>query len=188
MPSPIYSPNLLLQVAAHQNVLQDDARRPGILPPLIFPSPRPTTAPFPSPIPPTLPTPTTRAILIRHQPSHFLLRAGPPRLYILPNDLPAQILKHLIDIRASARRRLVVGHTAPRLGDLEGAGARDGAVVFQVGLVADQHDGHGLGVFNAHDLVAQGVQFVQAVERGDGEDEKEALAGFHVEFAVGWVG
>lgn len=77
---------------------------------------------------------------------------------------------------------------APALGDGERAGSRDGTVVLEVGFVTDDDEGDALVVFDTDDLLAELVEFVEGAETCDGEDEEEALAGFHVEFSKGFEG
>lgn len=69
------------------------------------------------------------------------------------------------------------------LGDLESACTGHGAVFFEVGLVADDDDGDVGIVFDTDDLVAELGQLVKTAGGCDGEDEEEALALLHVEFA-----
>lgn len=64
------------------------------------------------------------------------------------------------------------------------AGAGDGAVFFEVGFVADDDERDTGVVFDADDLVAEFVEFGEGSQGSYAEDEKEALAGFHVEFSV----
>ena len=45
-----------------------------------------------------------------------------------------------------------------------------------------------LVILNSDNLVAEFAQLVEGGERGYAEDEKEALTGFHVEFAHGSCG
>lgn len=68
---------------------------------------------------------------------------------------------------------------------MEGFGARDAAVVFEVGFVPHQHDGHGrVVVFHVCDLLAQLGEFGEGGGRGDAEDEEEALGVAHVHFSA----
>ena len=67
---------------------------------------------------------------------------------------------------------------------MEGAGAGDGTVFFEVGFVANNDKGNVGIVFDANDLVAEFVEFGEGGQGGYAEDEKEALAGLHVEFSV----
>lgn len=103
---------------------------------------------------------------------------------VLADDLPAEIHKGFVDVGAAAGARFVVGRVAPGLRDGEGAGPRHGPVFFQVGFVADDDQRHARVVLYPHDLIAEFVQFREGGERGDTEDEEEALAGFHVEFPI----
>lgn len=64
----------------------------------------------------------------------------------------------------------------------------DGALVVEVRLVTDQHDGDFRIGFYARQLALQGCEFGERVGLCDGEDEEEAVAGFHVEFAHGGWG
>ena len=102
---------------------------------------------------------------------------------ILSHNLPAEIHERLVHIRPPPRARLVVWGVSPPLTHGEGSGAGDGAVFFEVGLVADNHEGHAWIVFDADYLFAQLVKLVKTTKGCDGEDEKEALAGFHVELS-----
>lgn len=103
---------------------------------------------------------------------------------ILADDLPAEIHKRLIDIGSPSRGRLVIRGVAPALGDGERAGPRDGTVILEIGFVADDDKGDALVVFDADDLLAELVEFVEGAEACDGENEEEALAGLHVEFSA----
>lgn len=67
---------------------------------------------------------------------------------------------------------------------MEGAGAGDGAVFFEVGFIADNDERDEGVVFDADDLVAEFVKLSEGGQGGYAEDEKEALARFHVEFSV----
>ena len=67
---------------------------------------------------------------------------------------------------------------------MEGAGAGDGTIFFEVGFVADDDKGDEGVVFDADDLVAEFVKFGEGGQGGYAEDKKEALAGLHVEFSV----
>lgn len=67
---------------------------------------------------------------------------------------------------------------------MEGFGAGDGAVFFEVRFVADDDEGDEGIVFDADDLVAEFVEFGKGGQGGYAEDEEEALAGLHVEFSV----
>ena len=107
-----------------------------------------------------------------------------PRRHVLTDNLPAEIHKRLVHVAPRARARLVIG-LVPRLGDLEGLAARDGAVFLEVGFVADDDEGGQGVVLYADDLVAEFVKFGEGGEGGYAEDEEEALTGFHVEFSVG---
>ena len=70
------------------------------------------------------------------------------------------------------------------MADLKGTGAGDGAVFFEIGLVANDDKGDERVVFDADDLVPKLVEFGKGGEGGNAEDKEEALAGFHVEFSV----
>jgi hypothetical protein len=81
---------------------------------------------------------------------------GPARpLQVLTDDLATQIDKDFVYISAASGRSLVVRGVAPILGEAEGAGARYGTVFFEVGFVADDHEGDFLVVFDADDLFAE---------------------------------
>ena len=125
--------------------------------------------PLPPPVPPALLPPTFRF----------------PPVQVLPDDLPTHVHKHLVHVQPAPRAGLVIRDVAPHLRDLEGLGARDAAVVFEVGLVADEHDGDGrVVILHVRDLLAQ---LAELRERGggcDAEDEEEALGVAHVHFSV----
>ena len=70
------------------------------------------------------------------------------------------------------------------MGNLKGAGARDGAVFFEVGFIADDDEGDEGVVFYSDDLVAEFVEFGEGRQRRYAEDEEETLAGLHVEFSA----
>lgn len=74
-------------------------------------------------------------------------------------------------------------HVPPALADCKRPCAGYHPVVSQVAFVAhyDQRDLR--VIFDADDLVAEFVEFGERAEGGDGEDEEEALTGFHVEFS-----
>jgi hypothetical protein len=81
---------------------------------------------------------------------------GPARpLQVLTDDLATQIDEDFVYIGAAPGRGLVVRSVAPILGEAEGARARYSAVFFEVGLVADDHEGDFLVVFDADDLLAE---------------------------------
>ena len=107
------------------------------------------------------------------------------QMYVLADDLPAEIHKDLVDICPPPRTRLVVGRVPPLLRQLVGAGSGDDPVFGEVGLVADDDDGHGRVVLDLDNLLAELGKLVQAVHVGDGEDEQEALALFHVQLTHG---
>lgn len=109
------------------------------------------------------------------------------RGHVFADDLPAEIHKRLVDVGAAARARFVVGRVAPRLRDGKGTGPRHGPVFFQVRFVADDDERNAGVVLYPHDLIPELVQFGEGGERCDTEDEKEALAGFHVQFPAGSV-
>ena len=82
-------------------------------------------------------------------------------LGILLHDLTTQVDEDLIDVCATTRRSLVVRRIVPALCERKGFSARDGTVFFQVGFVADDHDGDGFVVFDADDLFAEFGKFLQ---------------------------
>lgn len=104
--------------------------------------------------------------------------------HILADNLPAEIHERLIDICPPSRARFVVRRVAPALADRECARTRHRPVFFQVGLVAHNDEWNARVIFDANNLIAEFVQFGQGREGSDGEDEKESLTGFHVEFPV----
>ena len=69
---------------------------------------------------------------------------------------------------------------------MEGLGAGDGAIFFKVGFIADDDKGDKRVILDSNDLVAEFVEFGEGGQRGDAEDEEEALTGFHIEFSVYW--
>lgn len=117
-------------------------------------------------------------------------RAGPalhlshlrPR-YILADNLPAEIHKRLVDILPPPRRRFIIRCIAPILTDGECPRERHGPVFFKIRFIAYYDERDALVVFDAYDLVTEFVEFGQGGEGCYAEDEEEALAGFHVEFA-----
>ena len=86
---------------------------------------------------------------------------------ILPHNLPAEIHERLIHIRAPSRARLIIRSVSPTLTDGEGSGTGDGAVFFEVGLIADNDEGDTRIVFDADDLLAELVELVEAAEGCD---------------------
>lgn len=92
------------------------------------------------------------------------------RRHILADDLPAEIHKGLVHIRAAPRARLVIRRVAPVLADGEGARAGDGAVFFQIGFVAYDDEGDARIVLDPNDLVAEFVEFGEGGEGGYGKD------------------
>lgn len=131
---------------------------------------------IPIPLPPPLP-PAIPPVLL---PSPLRL----PPVQVLPDNLPTHVHKHLVHIQSASRAGLVVGDVAPHLRDLEGFGAGDAAVVFEVGFVADEHDGDGwVVVLHVRDLLAELAEFGEGGGAGDAEDEEEALGVAHVHFS-----
>jgi hypothetical protein len=76
-------------------------------------------------------------------------------LQVLTDDLATEIDEDFVYVGATPGRGLVVRGVAPVLGEAEGAGARYGAVFFEVGFVADDHEGDFFVVFDADDLFAE---------------------------------
>ena len=81
---------------------------------------------------------------------------------------------------SSSRRSLVIRSIPPALRHREGPRSRDHALGFKIGFIAHDDDGDVFVVFDADDLIAQLGEFREAALAGDGEDEEESLAGFHV--------
>lgn len=73
-------------------------------------------------------------------------------LQIFPNDLPAEIDKHLVNIGSPAGRGLVVGGIAPALREGKCASTRHRTVLFEIRLVSYNHNGNFLVVLDANDL------------------------------------
>lgn len=105
------------------------------------------------------------------------------RGHILADNLPAEIHKRLVHIGPASRARFVIRRVAPVLADGEGARSGDGAVFFEIGFVAHDDERNSRVVFDADNLVAEFVEFRQGGEGRYGEDQEEALAGFHVELS-----
>lgn len=83
------------------------------------------------------------------------MRITLPQRQVLPNNLPTHIRKNLIHIQPPPRTRLIVRNIPPHLADLEGFGARDAPVVFEVRFVADQNYGdRWVVVLHVYDLFA----------------------------------
>jgi len=57
---------------------------------------------------------------------------------------------------------------------------RDLALVFKIALVSDNHHREVVFVLYSQDLLLEGCDFLKALARCDGVDEKETLAGAHV--------
>lgn len=104
-----------------------------------------------------------------------------------PYDLSTNIDKDLIHPDPPPSGCLVVGYMSPSLGNLECFGPGYQPILLEISLVASNDDGHVLGAFDADNLVAKFGQFTEAVGIGDGEDEQEAMAFTHIEFADGRV-
>lgn len=64
------------------------------------------------------------------------------------HQLPRQVQKHLVDVEASPRRRLVERHATPLAGEVVRAVLRDLPVALEIRLVADHDDGHFLNFFD----------------------------------------
>ena len=71
------------------------------------------------------------------------------------------------------------------LRQLIGSRPGDDAILFEIGLVADDHERDVLIVFDADDLFAKLGQLVEAAHAGDGEDEEETLALLHIQLSHG---
>ena len=102
--------------------------------------------------------PFRRPIPVPRQPLHL---PNLTRRVVFADDLPAEVHKGFVHVPSGSGRCFVIGCVVPGLGDLEGAGAGDGAVFLEVGLVADDDEGDEGVVFDADDLVAEFVEFVQ---------------------------
>ena len=98
------------------------------------------------------------------------------------DDLPTEISERFVHVRPPPRRGLVVGRL-PLRRDGEGTRARYRSVFLEVGFIAYDDQGDPRVVFYSDDLFAQFVELVEAAEAGDGEDEQEPLAGFHVQLS-----
>lgn len=101
------------------------------------------------------------------------------------DDLGAEVVEDGLDVGLSPRRRLVVRLLTPRLGELEGPGTRDDALILHVGLVANHDQGNVFVVLDADDLLAKFGQLVKGIHVADRKDQQETLALFHVEFPHG---
>lgn len=111
--------------------------------------------PLPPPIPSTLIPPALRL----------------PPIQIFPDNLPTHVHKHLVHIQSPPRAGFIVGDVAPHLRDLEGFGAGDAAVVFEIGFVADEDDWDGrVVVFHMCDLFAEFAEFGEGGCGGYAED------------------
>ena len=84
---------------------------------------------------------------------------------------------------SSPRTRFIIRRITPALTQAEGFASGHHSVTFQIGLVAYNNDRHMLIVFDADDLLAELLELFKRGARGDGKDEEEALAGFHVELS-----
>jgi hypothetical protein len=102
-----------------------------------------------------------------------------------PDDLRAQIQKYFVHVCPPPSAGLVVGLLAPGLGELEGSGPGDHAVVLHIGLVTHDDKGDVFVIFDAHDLFAELGELVEGVGVADGKDQEEALSLFHVQLAHG---
>ena len=78
-----------------------------------------------------------------------------PRRDILPNNLPAEINKRLVNISPRSCAAFIVWSIIPRAGDREGAGSSDGAILFEIAFVADDDERDERIVFDADDLIAE---------------------------------
>jgi len=76
-------------------------------------------------------------------------------------------------------------HTAPLARKILPLIFADHALVLEVTLVANKNDGDVFGILHAQDLITKVLQVVERRLRGDGIDEQEALAIFHVQVPHG---
>lgn len=76
-------------------------------------------------------------------------------------------------------------YVAPALAHREGSRPGHHSFVVQVGFVAHYDQWDLRVVFNPDDLVSEFVKLGKGTEGGNGEDEEEALTGFHVELSHG---
>lgn len=120
-------------------------------------------------------------LITRSSPGPRLHLAHLRRRDIFADNLPAEIHKRLVNVGAAARACFVIGRIAPRLGDGEGTGPRHRSVFLQVRFVTDNHERNTRVIFYPHDLISELVQFGERGEGCDAEDEKKALAGFHIQ-------
>lgn len=104
---------------------------------------------------------------------------------VFGDDLPAQVDKHFVDVCAASGAGLVVRNASPFLRQLKGPCSRYIAVVFEIGFVANQNHGDVVVFFDAANLLAELLEFVQRGHACYGEDEQETLARFHVQFSHG---
>lgn len=74
-------------------------------------------------------------------------------------------------------------HVPPALAHCKGTCPGDHPIVFEIGFIAHYDQWYLRVVLDADNLVAKFVKLGERAEGGDGEDEEEALAGFHVEFS-----
>ena len=84
---------------------------------------------------------------------------------------------------SSPRTGLIIRCISPALAQAEGLTSGNHTIAFKIGFIADDNNGDVLVVFDADDLLAQLLELVQGRAGGDGEDEEETLAGFHVQFS-----
>lgn len=101
---------------------------------------------------------------------------------IFADDLPAEIHKRFVHICSSPRAGFVIMYVAPALADCKRSRPGNHPIFFQVRFVAHNDQWYLRVILDADDLVSKFVEFGERAEGGDGEDEEEALAGFHVEF------
>lgn len=86
---------------------------------------------------------------------------------------------------SSPRTGLIIRCISPALAQTKGLTSGNHTIAFKIGFVTDDDNRDVLVVFDADDLLAQLLELVEGGAGGDGEDEEETLAGFHVEFPGG---
>lgn len=145
--------------------------------PVAIPAPAPVSVPVSVPVSisvvPRPRGPPLRCMLLIHLVAHM----------VLLQDLPAEVQKDFVDIRASPSRGLEVWFLTPGLCQLEGTGTRYSSVVLHIGFVADHDKRNIIVLLDARDLLSKLGEFVERVRVGNREDKQEALALLHVEFS-----
>lgn len=134
---------------------------------------------FPGPMSPFMPGPMFSRGLID------LLVVPLHSTTILLQYLTAQVGESLIDVDAPSSRGLIVGLGTPLLSQLESSSSRDYAILLHIALVAHDHHGNVIVIFDADNLLSELRELVERIHIGDREDKQETVSLLHVELTHG---